>query len=89
MPEPGAGVVLVGLPGSGKSTVGRLLAERLGRPFHDTDELIERRSGMPAHEYLRRHGEAQFRAVERDALDEACAGPAPWWRPAAARCSTR
>ncbi len=74
MPEPGAGVVLVGLPGSGKSTVGRLLAARLGRPFHDTDELIERRSGMPAHEYLRRHGEVQFRAVERDALDEACDG---------------
>lgn len=75
MPEMGRGLVMVGLPGSGKSSVGRTVARRLGRPFHDTDELIERRSGMPAHEYLRRQGEPAFRALERSVLDEACADP--------------
>ena len=75
MPEAGRGVVLVGLPGSGKSTVGRLLAERLGRPFRDTDELIQQRSGAPAHEVLRRRGEPAFRALEREAVEAVCAEP--------------
>lgn len=75
MPDAGRGLVLVGLPGSGKSSVGRAVARRLGRAFHDTDELIEQRSGMPAHEVLRRQGEPAFRALERSVLDEACADP--------------
>ena len=49
------GVVLVGMPTSGKSTVGRLVAELLGRQFLDTDELAARRIGMPAAEYIERH----------------------------------
>jgi len=69
------GVVLVGMPASGKSTVGRLVAERLGRPFVDTDVLVERRIGMPVPAYLERHGEAAFRSAETDAVSEACAVP--------------
>ena len=69
------GVVLVGMPASGKSTVGRLVAERLGRPFVDTDELVEHRLGMPVPAYLERHGEPAFRAAEADAVAEACVLP--------------
>jgi len=75
MPEPGGGLVLVGLPGSGKTTVGRLVAERLGRPFVDTDELIAAHVGMPAAEYLRAHGEESFRAAERETIRYAVADP--------------
>jgi 3-dehydroquinate synthetase/shikimate kinase len=73
MPEAGPGIVLVGMPGSGKSTVGRLVAERLGRPFIDTDELFEQLHGTPVPDYLRRHGEPAFRAAEAAAVSEACA----------------
>jgi shikimate kinase/3-dehydroquinate synthase len=76
MDEAGPGLVLVGLSGSGKTTVGRLVAERLGRPFRDTDELIARRTGVPAAAYLSERGQRAFRAVEREAIDEACAVPA-------------
>lgn len=73
MPEVGPGVVLVGMPGSGKSTVGPLVAERLGRPFVDTDELLTRMLGMPVPDYLERHGEPAFRESEARAVAEACA----------------
>lgn len=73
MPEAGPGVVLVGMPGSGKSTVGRLVAERLGRPFVDTDELFERLHGTPVPDYLRDHGEPAFREAEAAVVTEACA----------------
>lgn len=66
-------MVLVGMPASGKSTVGRLVAERLERPFVDTDELVERRLGMPVPDYLERHGETAFREHEALAVTEACA----------------
>lgn len=69
------GIVLVGMPASGKSTVGRLVAERLGREFIDTDQLVEQRIGMPVPAYLRRHGEPAFREVEARAVAEACAMP--------------
>jgi len=69
------GVVLVGMPTSGKSTVGRLVAERLGRPFVDTDEIMARRIGMPVADYIRRHGEPAARAEESKAVREACAAP--------------
>ena len=75
MPDPGRGLGLVGLPGSGKTTVGRLVAERLGRPFRDTDELIAAATGVPASAYLGERGEDAFRAVERAALDEAVVHP--------------
>jgi len=67
------GIVLVGMPGSGKTTVGRLVAERLGRSFIDTDELIERRTGRTPPQLIVEQGEAAFRALERDAVTEACA----------------
>jgi len=73
MPDVGPGIVLVGMPGSGKSTVGRLVAERLGRPFIDTDELFERRYRTAVPDYLREHGEPAFREAETAAVAEACA----------------
>jgi shikimate kinase / 3-dehydroquinate synthase len=67
------GIVLVGLPGSGKTTVGRLVAERLGRPFVDTDELVERATGRTPAQLIEEQGEPAFRALERAAVTEACA----------------
>ena len=73
MSDAGSGIVLVGMPTTGKSTVGRLVAERLGRPFIDTDELAARRAGMPVPDYIRRHGEPAYRDEESRAVAEACA----------------
>lgn len=67
-------VVLVGAPGSGKSTTGRLLAQILGEPFADTDELIEARAGMSVPDMFVLHGEQPFRALEQDVVLEALAG---------------
>src|SRR6478609_6272970 len=58
-------VVLVGLMGAGKSTVGRRLAKRLGLPFVDSDSAIEDAAGFPAAEVFERFGEADFRDGER------------------------
>ena len=58
-------VVLVGLMGVGKSTVGRRLAKRLGVPFVDSDAAIEDASGYPAAEVFERYGERDFRDGER------------------------
>src|SRR3954470_23009275 len=58
-------VVLVGLMGVGKSTVGRRLAKRLGLPFVDSDAEIEDASGYPAAEIFERFGERDFRDGER------------------------
>jgi shikimate kinase len=58
-------VVLVGLMGVGKSTVGRRLAKRLGLPFVDSDEEIEGAAGYPAAEIFERYGERDFRDGER------------------------
>jgi shikimate kinase/3-dehydroquinate synthase len=69
------GIVLVGLPGTGKSDVGRRVAEMLGRPFVDTDELIERSTGRNPADHIRADGEPAFRDLERKAVAEACAVP--------------
>ena len=69
------GIVLVGMPASGKTTVGRLVADRLGRRFVDTDELVARRIGVPVPAYLEQRGEEAFRAEEARAVAEACADP--------------
>jgi len=61
-------IVLIGMRGSGKSTVGRALAARLGRPFVDVDELIAELAGRSADEVLARDGEPAFRALEERAL---------------------
>jgi len=63
-------LILVGMPGCGKSTVGRELAHRLGRPLADTDDLMLERIGCGIQEYYRRVGEEQFRRLEREILAE-------------------
>lgn len=64
-------VYLVGVPGAGKSVVGRELAGRLGVPFIDLDEEIEREAGASVVEIFRSNGEAAFRALEAAALVKA------------------
>lgn len=63
-------LVLIGLPGSGKSTVGRQLARRLGLPFNDSDHVIEQRLGCSIRDYFEREGEAAFRDVEESVIQE-------------------
>jgi shikimate kinase len=63
-------LILVGLPGAGKTTVGRAVAEQLGRPFLDFDEDIERREGMPISEIFGSKGEPYFRTLERRLTEE-------------------
>ncbi|NJQ01522.1 shikimate kinase [Streptomyces zingiberis] len=72
-PGPGPRAVLVGPPGSGKSTVGPLLAERLGTGYRDTDADVERAAGKPIAEIFVEDGEPRFRALERRAVQEAVA----------------
>jgi shikimate kinase len=68
--------VLVGLPGAGKTSVGRRVAELLGRPFLDFDQEIERRSGATVSALFAEQGEEAFRALEQ-AVSLECAGRAP------------
>ena len=63
-------IALVGLPGSGKSTIGRQLARRLGLTALDTDHVIEQRLGCSIREYFEREGEASFRDVEQAVIDD-------------------
>ena len=69
-------VILVGLPGSGKSTVAPLVAVTLGLPFVDVDGVILRRMGMPVARIFGELGEARFRELEREAMADLLAGPA-------------
>ena len=63
-------VSLVGLPGSGKSTVGRQLARRLQVPFVDSDHVVEQKLGCSIREYFEREGEESFRDVEESVIEE-------------------
>lgn len=63
-------VSLVGLPGGGKSTVGRQLARRLDRPFFDADQVIERELGESIRSFFEREGEARFRDIEERVIGE-------------------
>ncbi len=72
--HPLAHVAFVGLPGSGKSTIGRQLARRLERPFLDTDHVIEKRIGLSIREFFEREGEEPFRDLEQAVLDELTRG---------------
>ncbi len=70
-------LVIVGLMGTGKTSVGRRCAVRLDRPFVDLDEQVETATGRPVAEIFATDGEAAFRVLERDALADVCASPVP------------
>jgi shikimate kinase len=63
-------IIFVGLPGSGKTTIGRQLARRLGQPFVDSDHEIEHRLGCSIREFFAREGEDSFRNQEQQVIDE-------------------
>lgn len=67
-------IVLIGLSGSGKSNVGRALAQQLGWDFLDTDVEIERIAGRRIHQIFADDGEAAFRRLEAEAVKQALAG---------------
>jgi len=66
-------LILVGMMGAGKTTVGRLLARRLKRPFFDSDEVIEQRCGVSIPVIFEIEGESGFRLRERQVVAELCA----------------
>ena len=68
MKERERNLILIGMPGCGKSTVGRELAQRLGRPLVDLDEEIEREAGVSIPEIFAQQGEEAFRALEHRVL---------------------
>ncbi len=68
-------VILVGIMGAGKSSVGPALASRLGLAFCDSDAEIEASAGCSVSEFFRRFGEAEFRSVERQMIRRLLAGP--------------
>jgi shikimate kinase len=71
-------LVLVGLMGAGKTTVGRRCAERLGRTFVDTDDIVRALAGgATVDEIFEAGGEAQFRALERQAVADVARAPEP------------
>lgn len=70
-------LVLVGLMGAGKSTVGAVCATRLGRPFVDTDHVVEAAAGRTVHEIFDVDGEDAFRALERTAVRTVATAPEP------------
>ena len=71
--KPAGSLILVGMMGAGKTTVGRLLARRLKRDFFDADEEIERRCGVRIPVIFDIEGEAGFRTREAQAIAELCA----------------
>lgn len=68
-------IILIGFMASGKTTIGKRLAEVLGRQFIDTDELIEKREGISISEIFERYGEGYFRDVEEEVISEAVKQP--------------
>jgi len=66
-------IALIGLRGAGKSTLGRLLAQRLGKPFVELDREIEAEAGMGLGEIMELHGQAGFRRLERNVLERVIA----------------
>lgn len=63
-------IVLVGMPSSGKTTVGSILAEKMGLELADTDEYIVKKIGMPIADYFAKYGEAEFRKIEKETIAE-------------------
>src|ERR1700710_3033109 len=70
----GRSIVLVGLMGAGKTSIGRRLAARLGMPFRDADQEIELAAGCTIPELFARYGEAAFRDGERRVIRRLLAG---------------
>ena len=64
-------IILIGMPGSGKSSVGKILSEKLSRSFVDTDEVIKERFGAPS-DIIKEKGEAYFRKLETEVTSEIC-----------------
>ncbi len=69
-------LLLIGLPGAGKTTVGRLVAEQLGAAFMDVDAIIVRRLQKPVVQIFGEHGEPYFRELEAETMRQTLAGPA-------------
>ena len=69
-------IVLVGFMGAGKTTVGTLLAARIGLPFANSDHVIEQRAGRPVREIFAEDGEPAFRTLEHQVVTELLEGPA-------------
>ena len=63
-------ITLVGMPGSGKSTIAKKLSEMLSRPFFDSDALIEEKAGTTIPEIFKKYGEARFRELEHEVIGE-------------------
>ena len=67
-------IVLIGMPGSGKTTVGRILSQKLNREFCDTDEEITQKYGQTPSEIISKNGEAAFRQMESDVIRDLVSG---------------
>jgi shikimate kinase len=70
-------LVLIGLMGAGKTTVGKVCARRLGRTFVDTDDVVTGTARMTVDEIFTEGGEAGFRRLEHDVVADVCASPEP------------
>lgn len=66
-------IVLIGMPSSGKTTVGKILSEKCGKELADTDEYIVKKIGMPISDFFARFGEAEFRKIEKETVAELAA----------------
>ncbi len=67
-------IVLIGMPGCGKTTIGKVLADKLGREFVDTDEMIVKRSGREITDIFAADGEVEFRKIESEVIKEISLG---------------
>ncbi|HYF48046.1 MAG TPA: shikimate kinase [Planctomycetota bacterium] len=66
-------LILIGLRGTGKSTVGKILAARLNWPFYDTDTIVQDRAGLTIKELFEQKGEPEFRRLESEVVQECAA----------------
>jgi shikimate kinase len=73
----GRHLILIGMMATGKTTIGRAVAKRIGRPFIDSDIQIETTTGKTVREIFEQDGEAAFRRLEADALASALATTTP------------
>ena len=63
-------VILIGMPGCGKTTIGQLLSKRLGKKFLDADTVLEEKAGRPITQIIPQEGEAFFRRLESEVLED-------------------